>query len=289
MGQDQRMNVPPSESSTPMYSSSILLWLCPCEIAGCRFSSRWFCFDQEETGSLSVRAKLGLHPTTEPSMAYLSSGTGIRRCSLLNPPATHQVIRMTATQSSMRSVPLNAQSVLMSVPPASAPTTLKEKASRFSRSMLDLFAHRRSRQRSTSSTDPLESEPQPASPTATTKLKKCASVGVSSIWTSGKTDWGMIPVLNELERHPSFTQNGVASLQKRRRASQSACLNCHQLFFKDLSDIDAEFCSLDCQSTHQYVHGMQDVIDVQLELTDGSVCWSGDTSGSSTLSSSPMS
>ncbi|KAF1317567.1 hypothetical protein FI667_g14696, partial [Globisporangium splendens] len=150
-------------------------------------------------------------------------------------------------------------------------STVKLRLSRISQSMLNLFASHRSRHlRSVSSTNERLAIDKPR----LAKLKKCASVGAPP---TAKTSWGMIPVLNELEKHPSFCQtegDRAVSGLLRRRSSQSVCLNCRGLFFKELSGVDADFCSLDCQTTHRYVHDLQDVIDVEL---DGSCSWSDET------------
>lgn len=84
----------------------------------------------------------------------------------------------------------------------------------------------------------------------------------------------MVPVLNELEQRAPFSHTRWS-----RRASQCICLNCGCLFFKQLSGVEADFCSLDCQASHVYTLDMQDIVDTQLELSDSTDGWS-DTSGS---------
>lgn len=174
------------------------------------------------------------------------------------------------------------------------PTALKKKAT----SMLELFAHRPSRSRSSSctvdedissslassSSSTIQATHQQRQRTAhakTNQLKKCSSAGA----TSSKTlnGWGMVPVLNELAQHSSFYHSPTRT----RRASQCVCRNCERLFFRHLSAV-ADFCSLDCQASHAYHHDVQDVIDTQLKLGDsGESNWSHASSCSSLVSLSP--
>lgn len=179
-------------------------------------------------------------------------------------------------------------------PPQS--TMLKKKAT----SMLELFAHRSSRprsstctvdedisssitSRSSSTARATQHQRQQAANSKTSQLKKCASAGA----TSSKTlnGWGMVPVLNELAQHSSFYHNRTRT----RRASQCVCQNCERLYFRHLS-ATVDFCSLDCQASHAYHHDVQAAIDTQLELGDSSESdWSHTSSCSTLVSLSPES
>lgn len=175
-------------------------------------------------------------------------------------------------------------------PPQS--TTLKRKAM----SMLELFAHRSSRSRSSTCTvdeditsrssstaQATQHQRQHTANSKTNQLKKCASAGA----TSSKTlnGWGMVPVLNELAQHSSFYHNRTRT----RRASQCVCQNCERLYFRHLSAA-AGFCSLDCQASHAYHHDVQATIDTQLELGNSNESdWSHGSSCSTLVSLSPES
>lgn len=94
-------------------------------------------------------------------------------------------------------------------------------------------------------------------------LKKCASEGAAYGWTT-------IPDLDKFADSLEDSSENTRSMRRQR-----SCLNCGHLFFE--RPTRPEYCSLDCQTSHQYMTQMRMLADTQIH-------WIADASAISTIS-----
>lgn len=123
--------------------------------------------------------------------------------------------------------------------------------------VLKMFGRLR-RSRRVRSTSLCELEPDEEN-SSTKTLKKCASEGAAYGWTT-------IP---DLDKFADSSENAKAVRRQR------SCLNCSHMFFD--RPLRPEYCSLDCQTSHQYMTQMR-------MLTEEQIPWIMDASAVSTLS-----
>lgn len=121
--------------------------------------------------------------------------------------------------------------------------------------VLKMFGRLR-RSRCVRSASLCEMEPEEKD-SSTKTLKKCASESAAYGWTT-------IPDLDKFADAVGDSSENAKAVRR-----QHPCLNCSHLFFE--RPTRPEYCSLDCQTSHQYKTQMRMLIETQIPwIVDGS-------------------